>query len=344
MNLFDRIKLFAKNNAFVLFAILAFIIVYGTSVYFLNKKLTDTQNQLSSLQSKQGTQALDDEIVRNFSKKLDSISDMEELLDNYVSNLDVISQDLDTLNAKMRGFNVVQVTTPGFNYQGLPSTGTSKPGTPVETTVTCVDNKCQDTFGYLSNRQHFKLFEPFDNNVVIPFGNVSFDAWKSNPWSFQVLPRTYQVVTIISEQGADLQPIVHNQFTIKSNNQNYLVPISESKTFFLEKNKSFRFNPNIFLGVGVGATVNNAPNAEVTPFAEVSLFEYGKENFNPTWTFLGLAAGYNSVEQSMSVGISPVSYNLGEPLPIVNNLYLSPMLGFSTDQSISILGTLKVKL
>lgn len=344
MNLFDKTKLFIKNNMFVLLAILTFVIIYGTSVYFLNKKLTNTQNQLANLQAKEGAQVLDDEIIRNFSKKLDSISDMEELLDNYVSNLDIISRDLDALNAKMRGFNVVQVKTPGFNYQGLPSTSTSKPGIPINSTIECIDNKCQDTFGYLGERQHFKLFEPFNNNLQIPFGDISFDAWKKNPWNFKVLPRTYQVVTIISEQGSELQPIVHNQFMISTNDQNYLLPISKNETVFIEKNKSFRFKPNLFLGVGTGVNINDQSSAEVTPFAEVSLFEYGKDNFNPTWTFVGLSAGYNSVEQSMSVGISPVSYNLGEPLPLVNNLYLSPMLGFSTDQSISILGTLKVKL
>lgn len=337
----NNLKIFLKNNLSIIVTIILFVIIYGGSVYFLNKKLTETQKQIQNLEN--NAKILDDEIIRTLSSKVDDISSLEDEIKLYSLNLDAISKDMEDLSAKLNTFSVVQVKTPGGIYSGLPSTRSSKPDSIIPT-PSCTNNICEDPFGHLTNKQYFTLFEPFNKNTTVPFGEVSFEAWKKNPWSLKVLPREYQVVTLLGERGHDLPPVVYNQFKIKVNNQEFDVPVSHTKTVVMESPKGFRVKPNLFLGVGSGVSVNNQPNAEVYPFIEASVFEYGKENYNPSWAFLGISAGFNTVEQSFAVGVSPFQYNIADHLPLINNLFIGPQVSFSTEETISILGTLKVKL
>lgn len=342
MNFLQSFKAVIKNNIGTLTIIVLFVIIYGSSVYFLNRKLTETQKQIERLTNNQ-EQVLDDEIVRSLSQRVDNLSALENELEVYFSNLDDLSKDLDKLNAKLNSFNVIEIRTPGANYQGLPSSKVSNPDIAPE--VKCLENgKCEDSFGFLTKKQHFSLFEPFNKNINVPFGEVSFESWKSNPWSYQVLPREYRAVTVIGEQGQDMPPVVYNQFKIIVDNKEYEVPISQVKTVTLEKQKGFRVKPNIFLGISSGVSLNNEPNSEVYPYIEASIFEYGKENYNPSWAFVGISTGYNVVEKSFAVGISPFQYNIADHLPLINNLYIGPQVSFSTEETISVLGSLKVRL
>ncbi len=45
-----------------------------------------------------------------------------------------------------------------------------------------------------------------------------------------------------------------------------------------------------------------------------------------TWRFLDIGVGGN--KEGMSLALTPVSYNLGETLPVISNLFIGPYIGW----------------
>lgn len=318
--------------------LLASMIGIGVYISFLRNDLTKAQENTTIAMKK-----LEDGIVRSESTYTNQ-DGLEKTLKDFSIKMDVIQKDLDQLDANMQSVNVVQAHTPGYTGTNLSSTGT-KPN-PNPNLPTCKDGKCSDPYGYLSNEQEFKLFEPFDDKMKIPFGSVIFKAWQEKPWDVKVFPREYQIVNVISEDDNGRQ-IVHNEFMIKEDGKTYQVPIS-AKTVQKIKEGQFHFNPRLYLGFNAGAVVYPIPEPTIMPQLEVSMFDYGQSKFRPEWTFLDLGIGLHMQPNDGSVlpalTISPVNYNLGAPLPLVDNLFIGPNLSMDTGGHVAVTAGIKVGL
>ena len=79
--------------------------------------------------------------------------------------------------------------------------------------------------------------------------------------------------------------------------------------------KKFRFHTR--LGFGANFTADN-----FTPAIDVSFFSYGRTKVDMDWRFLTFSlSGDRGV---VSIGITPVSYNLGKVVPLIENMFIGP--------------------
>lgn len=334
-----------KTKAILIVSLIATVILsifLIKSLFEIKSSLLEAKKQLefSNVQMKQ----LENSIVRSQSSYVTS-----DQLDKMISSIgmDAIRGDLSRLDAKVDSINIMLTSTPGFNGTNIGSTGTKpKPGSDpkIPPEVICENGKCinPDKFNYLNNEQFLSINEPFTEGFV-PFGNTTFKAWEQKPWNLKIFPRNYIVSNVIS-QDENGQTIVHNKFDIEVDGKKYPIKINESKTVQELRGSEFWFNPRLQLGLGVGPTIYKSLTAEVIPTLQVSLFSYGPHKRQTTWNFLGLGIGVHTQNPSPTISISPVNYNIGEPLPLLENLFIGPTLSVDVSGNISVAGSVQVGL
>jgi hypothetical protein len=231
-------------------------------------------------------------------------------------DLDPIKKDLRKLGAKVEGIQTVRVYTTGYSGTNISSTGTTPNPDPVT-----IDPNNPDPYGYLSRRQELSLTEPFGDKDV-PFGEVGFSSWKPKPWDVTVLPREYGVDTVVGVDE-DGRHIPYTKLYVSVDGERHDIKVSETKWREVLPTSKFRFNPRLYAGIDGGAYLTRIGTA-VTPNVQVSLFSYGKTRTDPVWTFAGLGLGYEVVDDSFAFVLSPFSYNVGQHLPLVDNVHIRP--------------------
>ncbi len=101
---------------------------------------------------------------------------------------------------------------------------------------------------------------------------------------------------------------------------------------FERKEKQFYFlNPRI----GLGATFTNN---DIAPKLDISLSSYGKTKRDMDWRFLifGIGAAKDSDDKWKGIGsFEPFSWNLGQALPLIENLFTAPIITYNTDSDVS---------
>lgn len=329
-------------------ATIVLTILLVTSLIFLAVLQVRSNNQTEQILTEQKT--LQEELVRSSSQTVS-----REELEKYILMLQVsladVRDDLDNLGYNLQAVVSNSTKTPG-SYQGnLPSTSTNpKSGTEpkVPDFIPCSDGICvnPDKFGYLNNSQTLKLSEPFKNNLSIPFGETTFNAWKEHPWELKVFPREYKSVTILSV-NEDGKHVAHNQFLIETEGKIYKLPVQESSLLEIKPESKFRFSPRLYLGFDVGATIvrtTGGVHPGASPNLQVSLFSYGQTKKDVEWSFVGLGVGYLVDEQRPALLLSPVNYNVGHHLPLMDNLHVGPSVAVDTDANFTVMGGLRVGL
>jgi hypothetical protein len=86
---------------------------------------------------------------------------------------------------------------------------------------------------------------------------------------------------------------------------------------------SFMFNPRLSLGFGF--------TDEAFGSLEMSFFSYGQTKGDMDWRFLSLGFGIGGDNRFLY--IAPVEYNIGKPLPFMENLFVSPFIGLDDDSN-----------
>jgi len=103
-------------------------------------------------------------------------------------------------------------------------------------------------------------------------------------------------------------------------------PIDIASVSWVEKppgEKSFMFNPRLSIGMNIGS--------EVYPALEVSFFSYGETKGDMDWRFLGL--GFGATGDHRYLTLAPVEYNIGKPLPLMENLFFAPYIGLDENSN-----------
>jgi hypothetical protein len=252
--------------------------------------------------------------------------------------------DLKKLRADLLAVQQISTTTPGYTGTNLGST------TVVPRTDTPTGPVPVDPYGYWKNAQVLSLEEPLQaGQTKIPFGEVKFKAWQDKPWDVTVYPRTYKVTTVLG-QDEDGRHYAYNKFTVETQGKEHPVEVTQAKMQETLPESKLRFSPRFYLGLGGGVAIDATgtgspvPKGFVQPHLQVSFLSLGKTKVDPDWSFLGVGLGYEAPLNRGSLVISPVSYNVGHHLPLVNNLFIGPLLGVDTARNVTISAGVQVGL
>lgn len=301
-----------KRNIIIGAGIVVFIAVLCLIIKYQNDMLEKQELlEKSIIEQKQ----LTDNIIRSQSSLMTK-KELKKYADDLDINLKAIQKDLDKLNGDVEGIQTIKVSSTGYYNTNIPSTTTTP-----NTNPNPIDPSNPDPFKYQSNRQVLSLRENF-NNTEIPIGEVGFSAWQQKPWDVKILDREYNVVSVLG-QDENGRHYTYNKFFINVDGKKYELKIDESK--FVEKlpRSKFRFDPRLYAGMDMGAYLTQ-PSFATIPNLQIDLFSYGKVKPDPDWTFLGLGMGYEFVDNQVGFVVSPVQYNIGHNLPLVNNVFIRP--------------------
>lgn len=218
-------KIIVAIGVIATFGALAFIIYNQQQI----------KNQQTAIQSQVvAQQQLVDGIVRSQSSYATAAQLAQFASDNQI-NLQAIQDNLKTLNSSLAAINVVTVDSSGQTNTSQPSSsiGPSNPALPQPTQVTCTPGgtvTCPNTdpFGYQAKEQDFALNEDF-GTLKVPFGTVGFSAWQANPWNDNILPREYNVDTVVGTDVNERQTF-YNKFTVNVGGKTYDIPIKTATT------------------------------------------------------------------------------------------------------------------
>lgn len=311
---------------------LAVVCMAGFIVY----KEIDNSRRTSELQRAVVEQKqLLDNITRAQSEYA-SRKNIEEFAKQQNINLDVIKKDLESLNARIIAISSSSATSRSQNGNNIPSTGHSP-----NTNPNPIDPKIPDPYGYLKNTQHLKINETFwtinDKLVKVPFGEVGFSAWQLDPWSLKIPERKYTMTSVLGQDESG-RHYSYSKLNIEVNGEIYDVQLQEVK--FLEEYPSSKFhwlNPKLYMFANGGVGISKLPvQGEFTPGLSISLISYGRTKTSPDLTILPVGVGYGVINKSLEFTLSPIQYNIGKNLPLMNNTYVGPVVGLNIQGNVMV--------
>lgn len=105
-----------------------------------------------------------------------------------------------------------------------------------------------------------------------------------------------------------------------------------SEVKFTKQPKQMLFAPHIAVGPGIGFNpVEKQVNFNLN--GQLTFFAYGETKSDNDLRILGINAGLgikpNETKPLVNVGIIPVEFNIGKPLPLLDDLYLYPDIGIT---------------
>lgn len=98
------------------------------------------------------------------------------------------------------------------------------------------------------------------------------------------------------------------------------------------REKSFAFNMRI--SAYANAIVDSEGESAFAPGLGVTFFSYGRTDRDMDWKFFGVGAAYDGDDAYLFV--EPFSWNLGEALPLIDNLFIGPVGGINIEGEWSI--------
>lgn len=312
-----------------LFAVLAL-----GSVSFIIYKQVEISNRQQAIELSVIKQK---ELADNITRALSEYStkkDLENFAKDNNVNLAAIIEDLKKIDATLTIVGRTSATSVQRVENNLPSTTTNKNPSPLP--------NVNDKFNYLNNKQNFKLDEKF-SNISVPFADVSFSAWEEKPWSVNQPARSYNLDTIVAINEEN-RHIIYNKLSINVEGKDY--PITINKTQYLEKYPESKFNfwaPRLYFSLDAGFNAKSIAG-EIVPGVNFQIMSYGQYNNSPDFSILQVGLGYGAISKNLNFTITPVAYNIAKHIPLVDNLFIGPAIGFSTNGDISVLLGLKVGL
>lgn len=321
-----KTKALIAGGVLLLISALLFIIKIQYDIAQAQKSMETTVVQMKTLQ---------DQTVRAQAKYA-TRDDVEKIIKTSGIDLKALQKDIDALDAKIVGVVTTSVHSTGFHGSNLVSTSTESNPEHISTKLQCEDGKqleCPNS-EYLKNKQNLSINENF-GSTVIPVGEVGFSAWKEKPWDLSVKPRKYNNTTVLST-NEDGRHFVHNKLIVEIEGKRFALPIVNSEFTEVFPEKKFRFSPRFYMSVDGGVIMMPEPNAEVSPNVQLSLFNYGKTKVDPDWTFIGVGVGYEIQNETFNLMVSPVNYNVGHDLPLIDNLHLGPSISYDFEKNVGI--------
>ncbi len=318
-----QIKLLSAIGVIALISGLLLVIKYQRDII---SKQTAIQNSLVDMKKLPG------DVTRDQTQYA-TPADLDKLANSLNLTLGPIKDDLSKLNAHVTGIQTITVNSGGENKTDVASTIVTPRTDPIPT------NEPIDQYGYQKNVQTLKLAEPFGATNV-PIGDVSFKAWEKAPWTVNLSPRTYSSINILG-QDENGKTYTYSKFSVTSEGKTYAINVNDAKIVEeLPQSKFSWWNPKFYISLGDGVGVSNAKN-NVFGGLYFSPFSYGVTKLKPNFIFLQF--GPNTNGTNLGLTLSPIQWNIGEYLKIINNTYIGPDL-FWINNNVYVGGSLSVSL
>jgi len=324
--------------------IAAVVVVVGAQTAFIAYQHQKLSEQSAKLQANKSSEqvSLSDGTVRA-STTVTQSGGAAVLAQSEGADLAAVRRDAAALGAAINAMVAAKAQSVGRRETGLASTQTeyrkSQPG-PIPSSEAPPG---EDKWGYTKSKQELRLTEPFLDGKEMPVGTVGFSAWKQGPWDVALSPRTYESYTVgtVDEDG---NRKMYSQLVVEVDGEKYKLPISKSSYAEDEAPKRWNWQFLPMLTLSMGPWVKLEDGTAVLPGGEIGLLRYGVPRQSADWTFLAFGVGYDPRVRAVAAVVTPVSYNVGKPLPLVDNMFLGPMLGVQVNGAYTVGLSLQVGL
>lgn len=199
----------------------------------------------------------------------------------------------------------------------------SSAGEIVHEDSTAPEKTLVDTLVYTTVGKDMKL--PTARVFYSPNAPEGVDKWGTQTFPLDYYTTIFETVDEEGNENRYVEAWIQNDFIPDSRGKHYPVDIKEVKwAKRREPKKKLRFHPRLgFTGI-FGIT-------EFYPAIDASLASYGTTKRDMDWRFLDFSIGGTS--EDMYLGITPVSYNLGNFLNFVENTFIG--VSAATDQDLN---------
>jgi len=314
---------------------LGVIVTLGALGFIIYRQEQISQRQLAIETGMVSQKQLLDGIVRS-QATWTTKEDLEKLAKANDINLQTIKDDLAKLHADVTSINIAVTTSNGQHGTNIPT----KPGPVVNPNP--IDPSNPDPYGYMKQQQTLALNEDF-GTVKVPIGSVGFSAWQKEPWNYDIKAREYKSSTVVGVDENQRQ-YYYNKFTVKVDDKEYTLPIKSATTEQIYPEAKFSWwNPRLYLGVD-GEVGLSPVKGEVAPSVGLQVMSYGRYKNQPDFSILQVGVGYGINSQRPQVSVMPFSYNVGKPVPLINNTYVGPVISVGTDANVYVGGGIRVGL
>jgi len=324
--------------SFVLVALVIGAVVVG---YFAYKSLIDENAKLQNevVEFKKIT-----EILVRSSTKWATKSDLETDLKDMMTKQDLkeLRKDLDKLDSRLIavGRTVGAVNRKVAKLEASDSEGTETP--PVKICEETGDSI--DVHGYTKKIQ---VKELKDSNTA-SIAKAEFDASKKKPWNYEVYGKEYRLSTVVGRKESGQMTFHHQlRYSIPSKDPNKLYPVNILSSEYKQipdKSGWFWLNPRLDVNFIVGGMVYKFANGfgrsdnilSMGADVGISLSSYGPTKVDSWFRMFRFGLGYNIERQAGSLSFAPFAFNLGKPLPLLTNLYLTPQIAIDTGGGLTV--------
>jgi hypothetical protein len=161
---------------------------------------------------------------------------------------------------------------------------------------------------------------------------------EDDPWTIQNFPLRLHTNVLQTEQEDGtysnyIETYFTNDFVLSSKGKKYYFDSDIQWAKREIKDKKFSFNMRLGL-------TGNVSQESVFPGLDLSFFSYGRTKRDLDWRFLSLGLGYG--DDKLYGYIIPFQYNIGNFIPLIENMYIGPMFGVSTESETIYGGSLSV--
>lgn len=215
----------------------------------------------------------------------------------------------------------------------------------------CADGRLIDAHGYTRAPQNKELT---DTNTA-PLASVTFDASKAKPWKYSVYERQFHLSTAVARQDSGQFAFYHTlDYSVpEKGDAKYRIRITSSEYLQVpESRKMFWWNPLLDVGVFAGANIHTFatwPGRLDGAFSfgaelGISFSSYGYTRADNLWRFLRVGLGYDAERRTGHLSFSPAAFNIGDPLPLLTNLWVYPYVGMDSGGGVLVGGGLGFQL
>lgn len=319
----------------------AFLIIFAAlagTFWYLQQLRADNAKLASELVEQK---KLTNTLIRA-STKWSTKADLEKSLANLLTSddLDALKKDIKGLGSKL---TAVGHTVGSLGRKVAKLEKSDRQGPTSNPVVTCNDGRLVDVHGYTKRPQIKELKDLND----APLADVTFNAAKDKPWSYEVHERRFHLVTAVSKKDSGQMAFHHTLKYEVPGKSEKTFPITLSSSEFLQVPQSKKFwwwNPKLDVNVFAGgrpwqfATGPGKPGNILSFGADLgfSFSSYGETKVDSLWRFFRFGVGYNSERQAAHLSFAPAAFNLGAPLPLLTNLYLTPQVAVDTAGGLTI--------
>lgn len=309
-------------------AVVAILLILGVGA--LLKRLFDENTKLRTevTEFKQLTEGL----VRA-STKWATKADLDTKLKDMLTKEDreALQKDLSDLRATL---TVVGKTVGSLGRKISNLEKSTREGPQNPNVEKCADGRLIDTYGYTKAPQ---IKEMTDFNEA-PLAEVTFDAAKSKPWKYNVYERRFHLTTAVGKQDSGQLAFYHTldyDVPDKSDKKYRIKLLSSEYLQVPESRKMYWWNPVLDVGAFVGANVHSfaiGPGRSDGVFSfgaelGVSFSSYGYTKADSLWRLFRVGLGYDAERRTGHLSFAPATFNVGDPLPVLTNLWLYPYVG-----------------